>query len=141
MAPRHSTPSLKCLPKPGHGHPPGVLQSVSVSQDGVISGSYDNGQILKLYQLDLANFNDPQGLQREGGNLYSATLASGVAYTSAPGMGGMGKINSNSLEESNVDLATQFSEMIVAQSGYQASSKVITTTDEILQTLMNMKVT
>ena len=53
----------------------------------------------------------------------------------------MGKINSNSLEESNVDLATQFSEMIVAQSGYQANSKVITTTDEILQTLMNMKVT
>jgi flagellar hook protein FlgE len=80
------------------GYPPGVLQSVSVSQEGIISGSYDNGQILKLYQLDLANFNNPQGLQREGGNLYSATLASGVAYTSAPGMGGMGKINSNSLE-------------------------------------------
>jgi len=123
------------------GYPPGVLQSVSVSQDGIISGSYDNGQILKLFQLDLANFNDPQGLKREGGNLYSATLKSGVAYTSAPGMGGMGKINSNSLEESNVDLATQFSEMIVAQSGYEANSKVITTTDEILQTLMNMKTT
>ena len=64
------------------GYPPGVLQSVSVSPEGIISGSYDNGQILKLYQLDLANFNDPQGLEREGGNLYSATLASGVAYTS-----------------------------------------------------------
>ena len=123
------------------GYPPGVLQSISVSQDGIISGSYDNGQILKLYQLDLANFNDPQGLERDGGNLYSATLTSGVAYTSAPGQGGMGKISSNSLEESNVDLATQFSEMIVSQSGYEANSKVITTTDEILQTLMNMKVT
>ena len=123
------------------GYPPGVLQSISVNQSGIISGSYDNGQILKLYQLDLANFNDAQGLEREGGNLYSATLVSGVAYTSAPGQGGMGKISSNSLEESNVDLATQFSEMIVAQSGYEANSKVITTTDEILQTLMNMKVT
>jgi flagellar hook protein FlgE len=123
------------------GYPPGVLQSVSVSQDGVISGSYDNGQILKLYQLTLANFNDAQGLEREGGNLYSATLSSGPAYTSAPGEGGMGKINANSLEESNVDLANQFSEMIIAQTGYEANSKVITTTDEILQTLMNMKTT
>jgi flagellar hook protein FlgE len=123
------------------GYPPGVLQSISVSQAGVISGSYDNGQILKLYQLDLANFNDPQGLERDGGNLYSATLTSGVAYTSAPGQGGMGKINANSLEESNVDLATEFSDMIIAQSGYEANSKVITTTDEILQTLMNMKTT
>jgi flagellar hook protein FlgE len=123
------------------GYPPGVLQSISVSQDGIISGSYDNGQILKLYQLTLANFNDDQGLEREGGNLYSATLSSGPAYTSAPGQGGMGKINANSLEESNVDLANQFSEMIIAQTGYEANSKVITTTDEILQTLMNMKTT
>jgi flagellar hook protein FlgE len=123
------------------GYAPGVLQSISVSQNGVISGTYDNGQILKLYQLDIANFSDPQGLERDGGNLYSETLVSGVAYTSAPGSGGMGQINSNSLEESNVDLATQFSEMIVAQSGYEANSKVITTTDEILQSLINMKTT
>ncbi len=123
------------------GYPPGVLQSISVSQNGIISGSYDNGQILKLYQLTLANFNDSQGLQREGGNLYSATLSSGPAYTSAPGEGGMGKINANSLEESNVDLANQFSEMIIAQTGYEANSKVITTTDQILQVLMNMKTT
>ena len=120
------------------GYAPGVLQSISVSQDGTISGSYDNGQILKLYQLTLANFNDPQGLLREGGNLYSATIASGNAYTNAPGAGGMGKINANSLEESNVDLATQFVQMIVAQRGYEANSKVITTTDQILQDLMNM---
>lgn len=123
------------------GYPPGVLQSISVSQEGIISGSYDNGQILKLYQFTLANFNDSQGLEREGGNLYSGTLASGAAYTSAPGRGGMGKINANSLEQSNVDLATQFSEMIIAQSGYEANAKVITTTDTILQTLMNMKTT
>ena len=80
-------------------------------------------------------------VERDGGNLYSETLVSGVAYTSAPGSGGMEQINSNSLEESNVDLATEFSEMIVAQSGYEANSKVITTTDEILQSLINMKTT
>ena len=115
-----------------------MLQSISVSSDGVISGSYDNGQILKLYQITLANFNNPEGLEREGGNLYSMTLASGPAYTSAPGQGGMGKINPNSLEQSNVDLATEFVKMIVAQNGYEANSKVITTTDQILQDLMNV---
>ncbi len=121
------------------GYAPGVLQSISVSPDGIISGTYDNGQILKLYQLTIANFNNPQALQREGGNLYSQTLASGTAYTAAPGQGGMGKIASNSLEQSNVDLATEFVRMIVAQRGYEANSKVITTTDEILQNLMNIK--
>ncbi len=121
------------------GYAPGVLQSVSVSQNGVISGTYDNGQILQLYQITLANFDNPQGLKKEGGNLYSATLDSGNAYTNAPGQGGTGKISSNSLEGSNVDLATEFVKMIVAQRGYEANSKVITTTDQILQSLMNIK--
>jgi flagellar hook protein FlgE len=121
------------------GFAPGTLQSISVSDDGIISGTYDNGQILKLYQITLANFNNPQGLKREGGNLYSATLESGNAYTSTPGDGGTGKISANSLEQSNVDLATEFVRMIIAQRGYEANSKVITTTDEVLQTLMNLK--
>jgi flagellar hook protein FlgE len=121
------------------GYAPGVLEGITVSKEGIISGTYDNGQILKLYQLDVASFNNPQGLHREGGNLYSETLASGTAYTAAPGQGGMGSIASNSLEQSNVDLATEFVRMIVAQRGYEANSKVITTTDEVLQTLMNLK--
>ena len=120
------------------GYAPGVLQSVSVSNDGVISGTYDNGQILQLYQLTLASFNNPQGLKKEGGNLYSATLDSGAAYTNAPGQGGTGTISSNSLEESNVDLATEFVNMIIYQNGYEANSKVITTTDQILQDLLNI---
>jgi flagellar hook protein FlgE len=121
------------------GYAPGVLQKITVSQDGVISGTYDNGQIVQLYQVTLASFNNPQGLKREGGNLYTATLDSGIAYTNAPGKGGTGKINANSLEQSNVDLASEFVRMIVAQRGYEANSKVITTTDEVLQTLMNLK--
>ncbi|HOJ43378.1 MAG TPA: flagellar hook-basal body complex protein, partial [Syntrophorhabdaceae bacterium] len=121
------------------GYPPGVLQNVTVSQEGVISGHYSNGQIIDLYQITLANFNNPQGLQREGGNLFKETIASGPAYTNAPGSGGLGKINPNSLEQSNVDLATEFVKMIIAQRGFQANARVITSTDEILQELMNLK--
>ena len=110
-----------------------------MSQEGIIAGHYSNGQILDLYQITLANFNNLQGLKREGGNLFSETLESGVPFTNAPGEGGLGKINPNSLEQSNVDLATEFVKMIVAQRGFQANSRVITTTDEILQELMNLK--
>ncbi len=121
------------------GYPPGTLESLSVGSDGTISGTYSNGQTIALYQITLANFNNPNGLEKEGSNLYSATLESGVAYTNAPGDGGLGTISSNCLEESNVDLATEFVKLIVAQRAYQANSKVITTTDEILETLMNIK--
>jgi flagellar hook protein FlgE len=121
------------------GYPPGVLTSVTVESDGTISGHYSNGQILDLYRITLAKFNNANGLGREGGNLFSETLESGVAYTNAPGEGSLGKINPNSLEQSNVDLATEFVKMIVAQRGFQANARVITTTDEILQELMNIK--
>ena len=121
------------------GYPPGTLSNITVNADGIISGHYSNGQILDLYQITLANFNNPQALRKEGGNLYSLTLASGPAYTNAPGQGGLGKINPNSLEQSNVDLATEFVKMIIAQRGFQANSRVITTTDEVLQELMNLK--
>ncbi len=121
------------------GYPPGTLESISVSGDGIISGTYDNGQIIQLYQITLATFNNPDGLKKEGNNLYTQTLESGYAYTTTPGEGGTGALSSNSLEQSNVDLAAEFVRMIVAQRGYEASSKVITTTDEVLQTLMNLK--
>jgi flagellar hook protein FlgE len=121
------------------GYPPGVLLNVTVSPEGIIAGHYSNGQILDLYQLTLANFNNTQGLSREGGNLYAETLESGVPYTSAPGANGSGKISPNSLEQSNVDLATEFVKMIVAQRGFQANARVITTSDEILTELMNIK--
>ena len=121
------------------GYPPGVLMNVTVSPDGTISGHYSNGQILSLYQITLARFNNPSGLVREGGNLFSETLESGVPYTGAPGEGGLGQINANSLEMANVDLATEFVKMIIAQRGFQANARVITTSDEVLQELMNLK--
>ncbi|MCX7856699.1 MAG: flagellar hook protein FlgE [Deltaproteobacteria bacterium] len=121
------------------GYPPGVLMNVTVSSEGVISGHYSNGQIIDLYQITLAKFNNPQALYKEGANLYSETIASGPAYTNSPGSGGLGKINPNSLEQSNVDLATEFVKLIVAQRGFQANARIITTTDEVLTELMNIK--
>ena len=122
-----------------NGYPPGVLTDVSVNTEGIISGRYSNGQVLNLYQITLASFKNLQGLDRVGGNLFSETFTSGVPYTNAPGQGAMGKINPNSLEQSNVDLATEFVRMIMTQRGYQANSRVITTTDEMLSELMNIK--
>ncbi len=121
------------------GYAPGELTNVTVNTDGVISGHYSNGQVLSLYQISLANFNNPWGLERLGGNLYSETYKSGVPYTNAPGVGSLGNINPDSLEQSNVDLATEFVKMITTERGYQANSKVITTTDAMLQELMNIK--
>ncbi|MCX5815043.1 MAG: flagellar hook-basal body complex protein [Proteobacteria bacterium] len=121
------------------GFPPGTLTSVSVDAEGIISGHYSNGQIIDQYQITLANFGDPVGLTKEGNNLFSANNKTGDAYKYAPGVSGTGKINPNSLEQSNVDLATEFVKMIVAQRGFQANSRVITTSDEILQELMNLK--
>jgi flagellar hook protein FlgE len=121
------------------GYPPGVLMNVTVSSEGVISGHYSNGQIIDLYQITLAKFNNPQALYKEGANLYSETIASGPAYTNSPGSGGLGRINPNSLEQANVDLATEFVKLIVAQRGFQANARVITTTDEVLTELMNIK--
>jgi len=121
------------------GFPPGTLTSVSVDADGVISGHYSNGQIINQYQITLANFGDPVALTKEGNNLFSANNKTGDAYKYAPGVSGTGKINPNSLEQSNVDLATEFVKMIVAQRGFQANSRVITTSDEVLQELMNLK--
>jgi len=121
------------------GFPPGTLTSVSVDADGIISGHYSNGQIINQYQITLANFGDPVGLTKEGNNLFSSNNKTGDAYKYAPGVSGTGKINPNSLEQSNVDLATEFVKMIVAQRGFQANSRVITTSDEVLQELMNLK--
>jgi flagellar hook protein FlgE len=121
------------------GYAPGELNNVTVSTDGIISGHYSNGQLISLYQITLANFNNPWGLTRLGGNLFSETHISGVPYTNAPGVGSLGNINPDSLEQSNVDLATEFVKMITTERGYQANSKVITTTDAMLQELMNLR--
>jgi flagellar hook protein FlgE len=122
-----------------NGFPPGTLMNVTVSPEGIVEGRYSNGQIRALFQIDLANFNNPWGLSREGGNLFAETLDSGDELINLPGTSGLGKISPNSLEQSNVDLAGEFVKMIIAQRGFQANAKVITTTDEMLSDLMMIK--
>jgi flagellar hook protein FlgE len=121
------------------GYGAGDLEGVDVGVDGLITGVYSNGQVLPLYRIALAKFQSAQGLYKEGGNLYRETRESGNATTSLPGSNGLGNIAPNSLEQSNVDIANEFVKMITTQRGFQANSKIITVTDQMLSELINLK--
>ena len=122
-----------------NGYAAGTLQSVSVDDEGFVVKTYSNGQLIPGYRIALAGFSSYTGLARTGDNLYSEALASGQPIFGIPGNGGLGGINSRSLEMSNVDLATEFVRMITTQRAFQANSRVITSSDEILQELINLK--
>ena len=122
-----------------NGYSAGTLQSVSVDDEGFVVKTYSNGQLIPGYRIALADFSSYAGLARTGNNLYSESRASGQPTFGTPGSGSLGSINSRSLEMSNVDLATEFVRMITTQRAFQASSRVITTSDEILQELINLK--
>jgi flagellar hook protein FlgE len=122
------------------GYPPGNLTTFSIGSDGILTGIYSNGRQQPLGMVALAVFENAAGLQKAGSNLFLPTSNSGDfnrAYK--PGTEGSGSLNPGTLEMSNVDLAQQFTEMIVTQRGFQANSRVMTTSDEILQELTNMK--
>lgn len=121
------------------GYTFGFLQNVSVDRDGILQGRYSNGIVLDLYQVTLYDFASEHNLRREGGNLFSATRDSGEALPGPANNNGLGAIYSNSLEQSNVDLAKEFVQMITTQRGFQANSKVITTTDSMLEVVVGMK--
>jgi len=121
------------------GYTAGFLQNISVDRDGVITGKYSNGQVLQLFAVTLATFNNNYALYREGGNLFSETRSSGPPITGLANTGGKGSIASNSLEQSNVDLATEFVKMITTEKGFQANSKTITTVDQMLTVLIQLK--
>jgi len=121
------------------GYPPGYLQRISINNEGIITGNYSNGQITPLYQLTLARFNAPTKLHREGSNMYTETQDSGVPLTGAASTNGLGSITSNSLEQSNVDLGEQFVHMILYQRAFQANSRVITTSDTLLEEVLSLK--
>ncbi len=121
------------------GYGVGDLQSISVDTDGVITGSYSNGQVTPLFRVALAKFQNSQGLFKEGGNLFRQTRNSGEAITGSPGTNGLGSIAANSLEQSNVDISNEFVKMITTQRGFQANSKIVTTVDTMLSDVINMK--
>ncbi len=120
------------------GYASGTLQSFSVDSDGVIQGVFSNGQNMAIGQVALATFADLQGLQRAGDNSYFATMSSGAAVVGAPNSGGLGTITGGALELSNVDVATEFSDLIIAQRGYEANAKVVTTMNTITQDTINL---
>ncbi len=121
------------------GFPTGTLQGISISDDGVIAGLFSNGQTTELWQMALADFASPWGLSRIGGTLFAESAASGQPVLGTAGSGGFGSILGSSLELSNVDLATEFVRMIQNQRGYQANSRVVTTVDDMMAEVVNLK--
>ena len=121
------------------GSAAGSLQSFSVSQEGLIVGSYSNGRTRNIGQLALATFANPEGLEKAGSSNFRATVNSGLPQLGVGGQGGRGLLSTGTLEMSNVDLAAEFTNLIVAQRGFQANSRVVTTSDELLQEVVNLK--
>jgi flagellar hook protein FlgE len=121
-----------------NGYSSGSLVSYTIGDDGTIQGVFSNGQTTSLGQIAMASFANEQGLSRTGSNEFLATLASGQANVGAPTTGGRGSLSGGSLEQSNVDIATEFAQLIVAQSSYQANAKTITTFDQVTQTAINL---
>ena len=121
------------------GYSFGDLEELTVDASGVVSGSYSNGVSRPLFQVALATFSNPAGLLGKGGSLYAVSNNSGEPQIEVPGKGKAGAISPSSLEMSNVDLSEEFTDMIVTQRGFQANSRVITVSDELLQELVNLK--
>jgi flagellar hook protein FlgE len=121
------------------GYASGTLQSFSIGTDGSINGTFSNGRVQSLGQIRLATFPNPAGLSKVGNNLFRESANSGVANIGNPGTGGRGTLAPGALEGSNVDLADEFTKLIVAQRGFQANARVITTSDEVMQEAVNLK--
>ena len=117
----------------------GVLQNYSINPAGEVVGTFSNGKSDTLGQLAMALFNNPAGLTELGNTLYQVSANSGEPMVGLPGSGGRGTISPGVLEMSNVDLAEEFTSMVVVQRAFQANARTVTTTDQILQELVNLK--
>jgi flagellar hook protein FlgE len=120
------------------GYASGTYSGFSVSANGVITTSFSNGQTENVGQIAIAKVTNEEGLTIEGSNNYSTTAASGAASVGAAGAGGRGTIEDNELEASNVDISTEFADLIVAQRAFEANSKTVTTFDTVTQETINM---
>lgn len=121
------------------GYPYGTLEGFSIDTNGVLIGEFSNGLTRALGQIAVASFANPQGLLRAGENLFAASNNSGTANIGVAGVGGRGTLTPGAIEMSNVDLSQEFTEMIITQRGFQANSRIITASDEMLQELVNLK--
>lgn len=118
-----------------NGSPTGQLTGVSIDEDGFVTASFSNGQTQKLYQIPLASVNNYNGMESVSGNAYKQTLSSGEVSLSLAGTNGTGTLAASALEQSNVDLSTQLTDLIVAQQAYGANTRVLTVTSQLLQQL------
>lgn len=121
------------------GYAAGTLTGITVDTSGVITGIFDNGRSWPLAQVAIANFDNPAGLIKAGQNMYRSSNNSGEPQIGESGTGGRGTIAPGYLEMSNVDLSEEFTQMIITQRGFQANSRIITASDEMLQELINIK--
>jgi flagellar hook protein FlgE len=122
-----------------NGLQPGSFSSISTNASGDISANYSNGQSQVIAKVPLITFADPNGLQSQNGQAYTMTTASGIANIQSSGSNGAGTLVTGSVEASNVDIASEFSKLIVAQQAYSANTKLVTTADQLLQETINMK--
>jgi flagellar hook protein FlgE len=120
------------------GFASGALSSYLIGSDGTITGTFSNGQTAAIGQIALASFQNNQGLVRNGSNDFLSSLTSGEPSIGVPGSAGRGTLSGGSLEQSNVDLATQFAQLIIEERAYQANAKAVTTFDEVSQTAINL---
>lgn len=124
--------------KDQNGYGVGALTGYSVLPDGTVQGQFSNSQTMALGQVAVANFANAQGLQQTGGNSYQATFASGAAVVGVAGSGGNGSITGSAVEASNVSLSAEFANMIVAQQGYEANAKALSTMNQISQATIQL---
>ncbi|MFT5433261.1 MAG: flagellar hook protein FlgE, partial [Myxococcota bacterium] len=122
-----------------NGSESGAFSHLNIAPDGTITGTFSTGAEKILGQIAVARFNSNSGLKMEGAGMYRATSGSGDVILGAPNAGGRGSIMAGTLEQSTVDLASEFTTMIIAQRGYQANSRSITTADQVIQEAVNLK--
>lgn len=122
-----------------NGLPFGTYSGVSIDKDGIVTAFFDNGSRKQIYKLPISTFNNPNGLQSRTGNAYAQTAESGEYLLLQANTAGAGKVASSSLEASNVDLAEEFTSMIITQRAYSANARIITTSDEMLEELIRLK--
>ncbi len=122
-----------------NGTPAGTITALGINAGGEILATFGTGAAVVVGQLAVANFNNPQGLTKVGSNRFGESQSSGIANVGTAGTGGRGTLTGGAVEQSNVDIAQEFTQMILAQRGYQANSKAITVTDELLLETLNLK--
>jgi flagellar hook protein FlgE len=122
-----------------NGYVGGTLQNFTIEQDGTIDGQFSNGQTQAIGQIALASFANQQGLQLVGGGSYQSTLASGAAVVGAPNSGGLGTLTGGAVEQSNVDISTEFTNLIIVQRAFEADARVVTTFDSVSSSTINLQ--